>query len=191
MAAETSQVTGHRLFFALVPDPRTRRRVERVQRKLKGLCEKRGRLVKASNYHVTLAFLGSQPLDQLPRLQALASGLDMPVCSVQMDRLGSFPRAGVIWLGATRIPNALCAFQARLLTGLEGLQIAFDHKPWQFHLTLYRDLRTTLVKIDMDTVNWKLDGFALVESINTGRGVEYRQLGHWRAGAPAIEHGSV
>jgi 2'-5' RNA ligase len=116
-------------------------------------------------------------------LLALASGLDMPACSVTLDCLGSFPRAGVVWLGATRLPAELAAFQDRLIAALERAQIAFDRKPWTFHLTLYRDLRKPCLSMDPGTVSWNLDGFYLVESISAGHGVEYRQLGRWQAGS--------
>jgi 2'-5' RNA ligase len=191
VATGTSSATGNRLFFALLPDAATRRKIAKVQRKLRDLCGERGRPVKPCNYHVTLAFLGNQRVDCLPRLLAMAAGLDMPPCRVQLNHLGSFPRAGVVWLGANETPTELCAFQARLMSGLEHLQIAYDRKPWQFHLTLYRDLRTAPVKLQPGIVNWRLDGFSLMESINTGCGVEYRQLRQWQAGSSARMHGGV
>ena len=183
VVAETIQAASHRLFFALVPDPATCRKIEILQRQLDPGCRVGGRAVKASQYHVTLAFLGKQSFDQLPLLLALASGLDMPACSVALDCFGHFPRAGVVWLGATKLPAELYAFQARLMAALERAQIAFDRKPWTFHLTLYRDLRKPCLSMDSGTVSWNLEGFSLVESISTGHGVEYRPLGHWKAGS--------
>lgn len=183
VVAETIQATSHRLFFALVPDPAACRKIEILQRQLDPGCGVGGRAVKASQYHVTLAFLGKQSFDRLPLLLALASGLDMPACSVALDCLGHFPRAGVVWLGATKLPAELCAFQARLIAELERAQIALDRKPWTFHLTLYRDLRKPYLSMDSGTVSWNLDGFSLVESISAGHGVEYRQLGRWKAGS--------
>jgi 2'-5' RNA ligase len=183
VVAKTIQATSHRLFFALVPDPATCRKIEILQRQLDPGCGIGGRAVTASQYHETLAFLGMQSNARLPLLLALASGLDMPACSVVLDCLGSFPRAGVVWLGATKLPSELCAFQARLITELERAQITFDRKPWTFHLTLYRNLRKPYLTMDPGTVRWSLDGFSLVESISTGRGVEYRPLGRWKAGS--------
>lgn len=176
-------VVSKRLFFALVPDAVTRRQVEILQRQLDPGCSLGGRAVKASQYHVTLAFLGEQPIARLPLLLALASGLDMPACSVALDCLGRFPCAAVVWLGATKVPAELGAFQARLLAELERAQIAFERKPWTFHLTLYRYLRKPCLSMGADTVSWNLDGFSLVESISADHGVEYRQLGLWKAGS--------
>ena len=173
----TPTVAGQRLFFAMLPDTETISRIERIQRKL----NIRGRAVKASQFHVTLVFLGMQPVERLPSLRAIASGLDMPACTVAVDCLGSFHRAGVAWLGASKLPLELVAFQARLAARLEQAQIQYDHRPWKFHLTLYRDLRTTVGRMQPNTVNWHLDGFSLMESSNTGNGVEYRQLGRWKA----------
>ncbi len=187
MAEGTVPIASQRLFFALVPDLDTVGRIESVQRKLNIPA----RAVKAGQFHVTLAFLGNQPIDRLPLLLAIAAGLDMPACTVAFDRLGSFQRARVAWLGVSRPPVELLTFQARLAARLEQERIALDHKPWKFHLTLYRDLRTPLVTMEPDTVSWDLNGFSLVESVSTGRGVEYRQLGRWKAGSPSIDLGTV
>jgi len=173
---------SHRLFFAFFPDPATRRKIENLQRRLSHECGIRGRVVKASQYHVTLAFLGNQPSERLPRLLAIGGHLDMPACSVACDCLGTFCRAGVLWFGTSNPPPELRAFQEQLCAALQQAEIAFDHKPWKFHLTLYRDLRTPCVSIRPEVVNWAPDGFSLVESISTEKGVEYRQLGHWNAG---------
>jgi 2'-5' RNA ligase len=182
MVARSLPVAQQRLFFALVPDPPVLKKIENVQRKLKIEHRIEARAVKANQFHVTLAFLGNQPIDQLQTLLDLGSSLHMPACSVRLDRLGRFRRAGVVWLGATTPPAELLAFQARLVAALECAGIAFDRKPWKFHLTLYRDLRTPWVNMDPDTVSWDLNGFSLVESISINRGVEYRQLGRWSAG---------
>jgi len=182
MVSGSTSVARQRLFFALQPDLQTRRRIERIQRWLKIRHGIEGRAVKENQFHVTLAFLGNQPINVLQTLLNLGAGLEMPACRVLLDRLGSFRRAGVIWLGAAALPAELCAFQARLVAALEEAGIPFDHKPWKFHVTLYRDLRTPWCRIEPDTVSWDLNGFSLVESISTDGGVEYRQLGRWYAG---------
>jgi len=171
----------HRLFFALVPDEATRLKIETLHRRLGSEHGFSGRAVKPGLYHVTLAFLGNQPAERLPQLLALGASLDMPAGRVACDRLGRFRRAGIVWFGTSNPPPELRAFQVRLCTALEQAQITFDRKPWKFHLTLYRDLRTPYVRIDPGTVIWNLDGFLLMESVNTGKGVAYHALGSWKA----------
>ena len=174
---------SHRLFFALVPDLRTRREIESIHRELSAQHGIRGRPVKPGQYHVTLVFLGNQPTERLPLLLSMAAGLVMPPCEVVLNQIGSFRRAGVGWFGVSKPPRELCDFQERLVAELERANVAFDRKPWTFHLTLYRDLRTPVFNIDPGAVSWRLDGYSLVESVSIEHGVEYRQLGRWKAGS--------
>ncbi len=191
MVSGKRPVASQRLFFALVPDRLTCEKIERLHQELSLERHIRGRAIPPSQYHVTLAFLGNQAIDRLPRLLAVAAGLDMPACTVALDCLGSFRRSGVGWLGVSKPPPELLAFQTRLVAALEQAQIALDHRPWQLHLTLYRDLRTPLGKIVFDTVSWHLESFSLVESISIKQGVEYRPLGRWKAGLAGIEQRDV
>jgi len=167
----------HRLFFALVPDAGVRRRVAEFQRDLGEL----GRAVPPANFHVTLAFLGLQPAAVIPRACEVAAGLRMPVCTVRLDRIGAFGRAGVLWLGASEIPDPLRCFQQQLMDGLQAAAIGHDPKPWTLHLTLYRRLRIPPPTLAPESIEWRLAGFDLVESAAARRGVEYRSIGHWKA----------
>jgi 2'-5' RNA ligase len=149
---------AHRLFFALVPDAAVRREVARAQTRLNGS----GRAVPPANFHVTLAFLGLQE-------------------AAVMDQVGVFPRAGVLWLGVSAIPEPLRRFQQDLMDALQAAAIGYDPKPWTFHLTLYRRLRKPFPTLSSLAIEWSLSGFDLVESAAARKGVEYRSIGHWRA----------
>jgi len=167
----------HRLFFALDPPATVRRRVAALQHEVRI----EGRAVPPANFHVTLAFLGMQPPEVITAASAVAAGLEFPVCEVVLDRLGSFRRAGVLWLGVSRIPDRLIRFQHDLVGALLDADIGYDRKPWEFHLTLYRKLRTPPPTMDPIAIRWRLDGFRLVESVSVRRGVEYHPLGTWNA----------
>jgi 2'-5' RNA ligase len=172
-----SEASSHRLFFALNPGDRVRRKISKLQRML----DLPGRAVPPSNFHVTLAFLGMQRADVLPAVCDVAGGLKFPECRVSFDRIGHFNRAGVLWLGASEVPGELSDFQHELVGRLLSAEIGYDRKPWTFHLTLYRKLRKRPPTIDFEPILWRLNGFSLVESVRVGSGVEYHDLGHWNA----------
>jgi 2'-5' RNA ligase len=164
-----------RLFFALLPGPAVRRSVAHIQRRL----DCKARAVSPEQFHITLAFLGNQPQGKVTALKSLAASLDFEPCELQLDRIGTFRRAGVLWLGATTIPPALQAFQRALSDGLEATGIDYDQKQWKPHLTLYRRLRKPHASITFEAVPWRLKGFALVESVGVRNGVRYDNLGRW------------
>ena len=76
-----------------------------------------------------------------------------------LDQLGSFSRAGVLWLGASTIPAAVRDFQQSLVEALLEAGIGHDRKAWKFHLTLYRKMRKPPPIMDPVAIEWPLDGF--------------------------------
>ncbi len=172
----------HRLFFALEPDEKVRREVHAVQTKLD--CG--GRQTPSEKIHVTLAFLGQQAAEKIPVLCAIASRLHFEPCTLVLDQIGTFRRVSVLWLGATVIPAPLRDFHQALLGELETAGIGFDRKAWKPHLTLYRRLRNKTGIMEPVAVNWRLNQFSLIESINVQGCVEYCRQGHWKSASPAI-----
>lgn len=167
----------HRLFFALNPDEGTRRQVAEFQKAL----ALEGRPVPPENFHVTLAFLGMQQAETIPKARAIAAKLTFPACDVVLNTPGRFKRAGVLWLGASVIPDALSTFQNQLVGSLLEGGIGYDRKPWKFHLTLYRKMRKQAAIMQTVAINWHISGFSLVESVSVRNGVEYHTLGHWKS----------
>jgi len=165
-----------RLFFALVPDRAVREWIEVAQ---KGLLVS-GRATPPHQFHATLAFLGMQPPENIPAIFEAAAVQKPPVCRVVIDRVGVFRRTGVLWLGASRVPEALARFQSSLVGSLLDREIGYDRKPWEFHVTLYRKLRKPAPIMDSVAIEWAIDGFDLVESVRVGNGVEYHSIGHWK-----------
>ncbi len=172
----------HRLFFALEPDQKVRREINAVQKTL--ACS--GRMIPTERIHVTLAFLGQQAPEMIPQLCEIVSRLNFEPCTLVLDRLGTFRRVSVLWLGATVIPASLRDFHQALLSELEKAGIGFDRKAWKPHLTLYRRLRNKPGIMQFEAVNWRLNQFSLIESINVTGGVEYCRHGHWKSGSPVI-----
>ena len=172
-----SRPQTHRIFFALNPGERVRREVHTLQQ-ASGV---EGRAVPAANFHVTLAFLGMQEANLIPRVCEVASSLSFEACDVVLDQLGRFKRAGVLWLGASRVPGRLQRFQHDLVGALLDAGIGYDRKPWKMHLTLYRKMRKAPPIMDPIEVRWRLENFSLVESVSIKRGVEYHDIGCWKA----------
>mgnify|MGYP001820268274 FL=1 len=177
----------HRLFFALEPNGGVRNAVGRLQKTL----ALDARPVPIANFHVTLAFLGMQNTAVIPVVCEVASRLAFPTCEVVLDSLGRFKRAGVIWLGASEVPGVLQQFQQNLVDGLLEAGVGYDRKPWKFHLTLYRKMRTPPPTMDSVAIRWHLNSFSLVESVSVRSGVEYHRMGHWKAAGQGGSPGTL
>ncbi len=167
----------HRLFFALEPRAQIRQEMHAIQQRLNVT----GRAIPVTQFHVTLAFLGMQESVLIPKLCEMAAQISFVPCSLVLDRLDTFRRSDVLWLGAEVIPAVLNDFRCALITGLADAGIRFDRKAWKPHVSLYRRLRKPLPIMDTVPVIWPLDGFSLIESVSVKNGVEYRRQAHWNS----------
>lgn len=102
-----------------------------------------GRYVPASNYHVTLAFLGNTPLGSIWELDqvirdAAAKTAAIPVA---LDRTGRFGKAysAIVWAGLTN-SDQLSQVARLVRRGLDAKGFSYDPKPANPHITLARSV---------------------------------------------------
>ncbi|MDX1556670.1 MAG: RNA 2',3'-cyclic phosphodiesterase [Xanthomonadales bacterium] len=170
----------HRLFFALQPDRETARLIGSVQDQLVAVLNAgKVRRVPPERLHVTLLFLGNQGEEQLGHLVTIASQLEFAPCRLVLDHVGYFLGAGVAWLGGHETPPQLLEFQERLTMNVAEAGIEFDGRPWKPHITLYRNLRTRPETIDFKPMNWHIQDFILMESVQGRAGLRYVARGRW------------
>jgi len=166
-----------RLFFALDPPPLVRGRMAALQDRLAVTA----RAVPSANLHATLAFLGEVQAEGIPALSDVAGALRLPACTLVLDRLGAYPRAGVAWLVCTTTPAALQDFQAELATQLARAGFPPDRRPWSPHVTLYRKMRKRFAKIAFEAIDWPLEGFCLMQSEAGDGAPVYHPIAAWNA----------
>jgi 2'-5' RNA ligase len=164
-----------RLFFAL-PCAEAQRRAIAQWRSALELSS--GRPVPAENFHLTLMFLGSVAVTQIPGICAAAAGVRTPGGSltVALDRLDVWHRAGVLLLAPAQAPLVLRQLIYALQQAL--LPLGFVEAPREFrpHLTLMRDYRAPIPESNTPP-NFHLSArhFTLFES-HKGH---YRSLAEW------------
>ncbi len=101
------------------------------------------RWVDPSLLHVTLAFLGSQPvalLDDLRRV-GVEVGADSPGGRLSLGGVGSFGPARaprVLWFGLGGDVAVLQALQQRLAEALRGIGVRLEERAFSPHITLAR-----------------------------------------------------
>lgn len=174
----SSEAATARLFFALVPDLAVRRQLVARRR----ILRVSGRPVPAEQLHATLVFLGNHPRERIADLCGLAAAVHFPRLSLNLNLAGSFGRARVAWVGVDPLPDPLTDFRRRLVQALDQGGIRHDRRPWSFHLTLYRDLRTPYANMTIEPVRWAPRAFVLMESVSERAGPRYRVVGRWAAG---------
>ena len=89
--------------------------------------------VSAENLHLTLLFLGNQPMSQIPQLSQQAARVIENVAirpfSIQLDRLGLFPKAKVAWIAPSQPPEPLLQLETQLRRAVTALGISVEERP--------------------------------------------------------------
>ena len=170
---------GRRLFLALWPPDPVREAMREVGRRL--AREVDGRRVGNAGLHLTLAFLGTVEEARREALEAALAALDLAAHTLLLDRLGYWHRPQVVWLGASRTPEALAAFVTDLRASLRALELPVEERPFVPHVTLLRKVRRRPPTPPFEPIAWAVDGFVLVQSELRPEGARYTVLRRWSA----------
>ena len=162
-----------RLFFALWPDPVLKAAIAGAARTPARAVT--GRRVRDENLHLTVLFLGAVAAEAEARLVQAAARVRAPAFELVLDRVGSFFRARVLWVGASQAPAPLGELRRQLEAAAAGAGAKFDAKPLVPHVTCYRDVRQNLDPAPVEPLRWPVRSFALVLSA----GGQYHVVSQW------------
>ena len=172
----------HHLFFAIVPDPDTAMRIERLAQHLRVEYGLRGKPLPTAHFHLTLHSVGFHDtfFERVASwAQAAASTVSMPAFNVAFDHVASFHRTTrdqpVVLLGSDGAA-ALREFQGVLGTTLA--RAGFTPRPSSFtpHLTLLYDKREVAERT-IEPIQWFAREFVLIDS-RVGK-TQHVQLAKW------------
>ena len=123
-----------RVFVAIPVPEEIRDRLEDLQADLKV-----GRLSDPETFHVTLAFLGEEPVDRVEAAHEALESLSAAPFMIRIDGLGSFGGAEPKTLCAAVAPSAgLTALRAKVRSLLHGAGLMPDRERFRPHVTLAR-----------------------------------------------------
>ena len=160
-----------RLFFALWLDERTaqaaHQAAEAVARQFGG------RIMRQDSLHLTLAFLGDTPGDQVSTLMAQASELatQLHPFTLNFDRLGYWPRNHIVWASCRDAANPLHQLSEQLGDRLRHHGCPPDPRPFHPHVTLLRNVPPIEEALAcLAPIHFRVEEFRLVESMSQGAG---------------------
>ena len=163
-----------RVFFALWPDNRQRDRLRDVINSVARTVE--GRAVDRRNWHVTLAYIGDYPEDQVPDLLDRAKQIQVEPFQLGFDRLEFWPRPKIACLIAPTVPAEMESLVTTLNSLIQDIGVVHEDRTYRPHITVSRNARTfpTERLAQRATIEWS--SFELVESVPAPGGVQYRVL---------------
>ena len=165
-----------RLFFALWPDDATRDALNRTGKWLHQHWS--GRRMRADTLHITLAFLGSTPVEQLETLFACAGTVRTDAFELILDQAGYWRHNRIGWLGASQTPPSHLELVNALNAALQAASFPVEARPHVPHVTLLRKSLGGEVP-PCEPVHWPVSDFVLVQSVTGSDGSHYEVIRRW------------
>lgn len=173
---EPPQAETLRLFFALWPDDATREALNRTGKWLHQHWG--GRRMRADTLHITLAFLGATPANQLDTLFACADAVAVDPYELLLDQAGYWRHNRIGWLGVSETPPQHVALVEALNAQLRAAGFPVDDRPHVPHVTLLRKSMGGEIP-ECRAVNWPVGEFVLVKSVTESDGARYEVMWRW------------
>lgn len=164
-----------RCFVAAWPDEPTRLALRSVSDDVQKRVEHR-RVSAVDDLHLTLAFIGELADDVAYELSdAIANFRFMPF-TWQLDTLGFFSDAGVVWIGAAaQAAKPLAELAGRVRALLDRVSVTYDRRPLAPHVTLLRGVRN-FVSEKVVPIEWHIDSIALYRSSPARQASRYTRV---------------
>jgi RNA 2',3'-cyclic 3'-phosphodiesterase len=169
-----------RLFFALWFDVAQRRHLQNATTAY--LRRVGGKSVLAANYHVTLAFIGSVPEEQLPLIRAAGTGAAAAAGlrgSITLRAYEYWPKPEVVVAACRDTAEPFDRLWHDLHRQLGAVGLALNPKSWRPHVTLARGVAVEPPRQELAPIELKFDQLTLLRSHTGGAESRYTVVDHW------------
>jgi len=168
---------SQRLFVALFPDDSTRQRLFRLASDL--VVTTSGRAVPQLSLHLTLRFLGQVNMEVVQCLEEQLGGVRATAFRLQISRLETRTRQGMIWAMPEECPEPLMALVAEIDQCSSACGVSARDHEFLPHITLARNIKRAAELQQIEPIEIVADNFQLAVSETLPEGSRYRQLHRW------------
>ena len=162
-----------RLFFALWPSEKVRDQLEAF---IHSIPPPGGRDVPLRNWHMTLHFIGNTSFDEKNCLNRQAGKVKATAFELTVNQTGFFRKPKVFWLGCEKPPEALFNLQKKLGRKISRCEYIPETRPYSPHITIARKVVRPPESVQVNSIEWLVDEFVLIESVSVKGGVRYRVI---------------
>ena len=128
--------------------------------------------------HVTLLFLGNTPAQAEAEIRRAVKNISVQPFVLHFDQLDFWQKPKVLCLTMEQYDPQLAKLVDALKKVVVQCGLSMEERPYKPHVTLARKVRRR-IKTDVDTIEWQVDCFCLIESCSTADGVHYQVLQRW------------
>ncbi len=177
MQIKDANMNHARVFFALWPETGTQKALHLLAEEFRGSCG--GRVMRADTLHMTLLFLGAVERAKLPELIRAAERVRASPMTIALDRLDCWKHNRIVYAAPSVSVMTLDRLVQSLRQEVASAGFMFDQHAFKPHVTLLRNCRRVLAIQACPAIVWQVGSFALVESMPTVQGAQYRVLRTW------------
>lgn len=181
MQIKDANMDPARVFFALWPETGTQKALHLLAEEFRGPCG--GRVMRADTLHMTLLFLGAVERAQLAELMQAADRVRASPMMLSLDRLDCWKHNRIAYVAPSVSVMTLDRLVKSLRQEVASAGFMFDQRAFKPHVTLLRNCRKVLAIQACPAIAWQVGSFALVESMSTAQGAQYRVLRTWQLSA--------
>lgn len=164
-----------KVFFALWPGAAERGSLASWQKPLQELCG--GRVMRGETLHVTLVFVGEVEQSKLEELQLAAQEISETCFELCFDEARYWTHNHVVYAAPAAAPQQLEQLVGALKQSLALHRFKFEQSEYKPHATLLRNAHWTDAPLPgMHPVRWRIQDFALVQSIQQDGLASYHVL---------------
>lgn len=121
-------------------------------------------MVRSSNIHLTLAFLGDVPVARIADLVTAVRAIGGSPFELAIDTAGYWRHNRIVWAGAAHCPAPLRDLVACLGQALQAIGFQCDAREYAPHITLLRGARRAPQSHCAGTIAWRATEFTLTRS---------------------------
>jgi len=169
-----SDETTIRVFFAACPSYQVCKQLAWRAETLQPVCG--GHRVKTQNIHLTLAFLGNVSLKHIDVLRKIMQTITAQAFDLTFAEICYWKHQQVIFTRPEKSPPELFSLVSLLRMALETTGFGFDNRTYKPHITLIRKANPVAATGLVNPVHWHVNDWSLLQSRQTGHGVEYVPL---------------
>jgi len=162
-----------RCFFAAWPDVATRAALATLCADV-ALSVAHRRITRPGDLHLTLVFIGELADADAIKLARAAKATRFVPFVWQLNLLGFFEPANVVWAGGEAVAPLL-DLADQLRTTLDEMSVSYDARPLVPHVTLLRGVNQFAAQ-RIDSLTWRVDSVALYGSNGSGLHSRYTRV---------------
>ena len=163
-----------RLFFALWPPAETARALGEWANEVRSVIG--GRATAPETIHLTLAFLGEA---EPPRAVAAARRVHGKCFSLAVDTARYWRHNRIVWAGPGALPGPLKQLAGDLRRELLREDFVLEEREFAAHVTLVRKAGPPEFLPPLPRLDWPVQEFVLVRSVNSGGASRYETFQRW------------